>query len=157
MLRLFSYQILFLIFLLPHCFQSQYVPPEASVQPLKPVGIRISIPRKTAFVAIYVCACGIDFTHLSFNSVDEEGISLVAFHVKFNDDFVGLEAGTIARDIIKQKGGRWTYEDRSTQLKKDDIIYYWIHVVYNGLGYNLVNQELNVTGLTIINLYTNLS
>ncbi|XP_076763456.1 beta-1,3-glucan recognition protein 1 [Xylocopa sonorina] len=74
----------------------------------------------------------------------EDGISLVAFHVKFNEDFNGLEAGTIARDIVKVRNGHWTYEDRTTRLKRGDIIYYWIHVVYDGLGYNLLDQSTTV-------------
>nr|XP_012226130.1 PREDICTED: beta-1,3-glucan-binding protein-like [Linepithema humile] len=92
-----------------------YVPPTATVEPLHPVGLRIFIP-------------------------DEQGITLVAFHVKFNEDFDGLEAGHIAKDILKVRNGRWTYQDKHTQLRRDDIIYYWVHVVYNGLGYNLVDQ-----------------
>ncbi|RLU20957.1 hypothetical protein DMN91_007572 [Ooceraea biroi] len=97
-----------------------YVPPSATVEPLHPVGLRISIP-------------------------DEQGITLVAFHVQFNKDFDGLEAGQIAKDILKVRNGRWTYQDRRTQLRKDDIIYYWIHVVYQGLGYNLIDQSHRVT------------
>ncbi|KAF3426124.1 hypothetical protein E2986_13772 [Frieseomelitta varia] len=80
----------------------------------------------------------------NFFHLDEDGISLVAYHVKFNEDFYGLEAGTIARDIIKKKNGRWTYEDRTTRLKRGDKLYYWIHVVYDGLGYNLVDQQYDV-------------
>lgn len=71
---------------------------------------------------------------------------MVAYHVKFNEDFNGLEAGTIARDIVNVRNGRWTYEDRSTRLKRGDILYYWIHVVYHGLGYNLLNQKHVVNG-----------
>ncbi|XP_076639542.1 beta-1,3-glucan recognition protein 1 [Colletes latitarsis] len=93
-----------------------YDPPIPTVEPLFPKGLRIFIPH-------------------------EDGITLVAFHVKFNEDFQGLEAGTIARDIVKVRGGRWLYEDRNTRLKHNDIIYYWIHVIYNGLGYNLIDQQ----------------
>ncbi|OXU21136.1 hypothetical protein TSAR_005182 [Trichomalopsis sarcophagae] len=111
----------FLFFLISaHLSNAQYVPPEALVEPLTPVGLRISIP-------------------------DEPGITLVAFHVKFNQEFNGLEAGTIARDIMKPKNGRWTYEDKSTRLNENDVIYYWVHVVYNRLGYNLLEQEHTVT------------
>ncbi|XP_017882775.1 beta-1,3-glucan-binding protein-like [Ceratina calcarata] len=98
---------------------AQYTPPTPSVEPLYPKGLRMSIPH-------------------------EDGISLVAFHVKFNEDFYGLEAGSIARDIIKTRHGQWTYEDRTTRLKRGDVIYYWIHVVYDGLGYNLVDQSMVV-------------
>ncbi|KAL0099251.1 hypothetical protein PUN28_020077 [Cardiocondyla obscurior] len=96
-----------------------YRPPSATVQPLHPTGLRVSIP-------------------------DEDGITLVAFHIKFNEDFDGLEAGHIAKDILKVRNEQWTYEDRRTQLKRDDIIYYWIHVVYQGLGYNLIDQSHRV-------------
>ncbi|KAG7197379.1 hypothetical protein KM043_018485 [Ampulex compressa] len=99
-----------------HC---TYVPPNVLVEPLQPKGLRMSIPH-------------------------EDGITLVAFHVKFNEDFDGLEAGTIARDIVKSRDGRWTYQDRTTRLKRNDIIYYWIHVVYDGLGYNLLDQQYRV-------------
>ncbi|XP_078044957.1 beta-1,3-glucan recognition protein 1 [Augochlora pura] len=98
----------------------QYVPPTPTVEPLAPSGLRISIPH-------------------------EDGISLVAYHVKFNDDFYSLEAGAIAVDIIKPRNGRWVYQDRSTRLKVGDIIYMWVHVVYNGLGYNLLDQQHEVT------------
>jgi len=96
-----------------------YNPPAATVQPLHPVGLRISVP-------------------------DEQGIKWVAFHVKFNEDFDGLEAGHIAKDILEVRNGRWTYEDRHTQLKRDDIIYYWINVLHQGQGYNLVGQSYRV-------------
>lgn len=56
----------------------------------------------------------------------------------------------IAKDIPEHKNGRWTYEDKITALKKDDVIYYWIHVVYNGLGYNLIDQEHKVTGIFLL-------
>ncbi|XP_076659274.1 beta-1,3-glucan recognition protein 1 [Halictus rubicundus] len=97
----------------------QYEPPTPTIEPLYPKGIRISIPH-------------------------EEGITLVAYHVKFNDDFYSLEAGTISVDVIKPKNGRWIYQDRSTRLKAGDMIYLWEHVVYNGLGYNLLDQQHEV-------------
>lgn len=99
---------------------AQYTPPPPEILPLYPKGIRFSIP-------------------------DEAGITLVAYHAKFNEDFNGLEAGTIARDIVKVKNNRWTYEDHTTRLKIGDIIYLWIHVIYEGLGYNLLDQVLEVT------------
>lgn len=109
--------ILLLVFsnILEICY-SAFVPPAATVEPLHPRGLRISIP-------------------------DEDGITLVAYHVKFNDEFYSLEAGTIAVDIIKKRNGRWLYEDRTTRLKLGDTIYYWVHVVYDGLGYNLLDQQ----------------
>lgn len=98
----------------------QYIPPQATVLPLYPKGLRVSIP-------------------------DEPGISLMAFHGKINEDFQGLEAGSMARDIVKVRDGRWTFEDRGIKLRKGDTIYYWLHVVYEGLGYNLLDQSHHVT------------
>ncbi|XP_076284209.1 beta-1,3-glucan-binding protein 1-like [Lasioglossum baleicum] len=97
----------------------QYEPPTPTIEPLYPKGIRISTPH-------------------------EDGITLVAFHAKVNDDFYSLEAGTISVDVIKPKNGRWVYQDRSTKLKIGDIVYLWQHVVYNGLGYNLLDQHHEV-------------
>lgn len=70
----------------------------------------------------------------------------MAFHIKINEEFDGLEAGQIAVDVRKRKNGYWTYEDTTTELKKGDIIYFWVHYIYNGLGYNLLDQMHQVTG-----------
>ncbi|KAK0163267.1 hypothetical protein PV327_006967 [Microctonus hyperodae] len=104
----------------------KYIPPQAKVEPIFPKGFRISIP-------------------------DENGISLVAYHIRFNEEFDGLEAGTIAVDIINVRKGRWYYGNRDVQLKFGDVIHYWVHVVYNGLGYNLLNQQHVVTAFYHIN------
>lgn len=102
-----------------HEYRAAYTHPPVTVEALHPVGLRMSIP-------------------------DEHGITLVAYHIKFNEDFDGLEAGHIAKDILKLRNGRWTYQDRHTELKRDDVIYYWVHVVYQGLGYNLIDQSYRV-------------
>ncbi|XP_012226140.1 beta-1,3-glucan-binding protein [Linepithema humile] len=99
-----------------------YVPPPAMVEPLYPAGLRISIP-------------------------DEPGIHLVAFHVNINEEFDGgLEAGHIAKDILRARNGRWTYQDNHTQLRRGDTVHYWVHVQRDGLGYNRVHQQHRVTG-----------
>ncbi|XP_046492147.1 gram-negative bacteria-binding protein 1-2 isoform X2 [Neodiprion pinetum] len=108
--------------LTPTISTAQYVPPNPTIIPLYPKGLRLSIPNG-------------------------EGISLVAYHVKFNEEFYSLEAGTIAVDIIKPRRDQWTYEDRTTRIKIGDTIYLWMHVVYEGLGYNLLDQSLTVTQL----------
>lgn len=117
---LFTKSLFFVIFLVNiHEYRAAYNNVQVTVEPLHPVGLRMSIP-------------------------DEQGITLVAYHVKVNEDFDGLEAGQIAKDILKVRDGRWTYQDRHTQLKRDDIIYYWIHVVYQGLGYNTIDKSYQV-------------
>lgn len=48
----------------------------------------------------------------------------MAFHIKLNEDFDGLGAEHIAKDILKVRNRKWIYEDLHTQLKRDYIIYY---------------------------------
>ena len=118
--RLFTKSFLLAIFLLNiHELCVAYTPPTATVEPLHPAGLRMSIP-------------------------DERGITLVAYHIKINEDFDGLEAGHIAKDILNARNGRWTYQDGHTHLKRGDTIYYWIHADYQGGGYNLINQSYRV-------------
>ncbi|XP_012057432.1 PREDICTED: beta-1,3-glucan-binding protein-like [Atta cephalotes] len=121
MIEYFPFAKLFLLTILftNVCENAAYKPPEAKVEPLHPMGLRISIP-------------------------DEHGITLVAFHININEDFDGLEAGRFAKDILKIRNGRWTFQDKQVQLRRDDIIYYWVHVVYEGLGYNLIDQSHRV-------------
>ncbi|EFN86539.1 beta-1,3-glucan-binding protein 2 [Harpegnathos saltator] len=111
--------VAFAILVVNICENHAYEPPATTVEPLYPTGLRLSIP-------------------------DEQGITLVAFHINFNQDFNGLEAGHIAKDILKVRDGRWTFEDRGIVLRRDDIIYYWVHVVYQGLGYNKIDQSYRI-------------
>ncbi|EDW00761.1 gram-negative bacteria-binding protein 3 [Drosophila grimshawi] len=100
-----------------------YEVPEARVSVFHPKGFEISIPH-------------------------EEGITLFAFHGKVNEEFDGLEAGTLARDIPTAKNGRWTFMDRSTVLKMGDTLYYWTYVIHNGLGYRFDDGVHVVTEFT---------
>ncbi|KAJ8930601.1 hypothetical protein NQ314_016571 [Rhamnusium bicolor] len=89
---------------------------------------------------------------LSLNLIlDEEGITLFAFHGKINEDLNGREGGTFSRDITKAKNGRWTFKDPYTKLKKGDIIYYWTYVDYfdgeRKLGYTKDDQQFVVEDL----------
>ena len=69
----------------------------------------------------------------------------MAFHAKVNKEIEDLEAGDIAVDIRRTKGGRWIYENRNLKLKIGDIINYWVHVIYLALGYNHLGLTWNVT------------
>ncbi|XP_055691646.1 beta-1,3-glucan-binding protein 1 [Lutzomyia longipalpis] len=75
---------------------------------------------------------------------EEEGITLFAFHGQLNQPFTGLQAGQWATDITRPTEGRFRFTERSTRLKPGDILYFWVHVIYNGLGYNLEGQEYRV-------------
>ncbi|XP_013108539.2 gram-negative bacteria-binding protein 3 [Stomoxys calcitrans] len=109
---------------------SDYEVPTAKIEVFYPKGFQVSIPH-------------------------EEGITLFAFHGKLNEEMVGLEAGTWARDIVKHKDGRWTFRDRVTKLALGDTLYYWTYVIYKGLGYReddgvyVVNEYANTTTPTV--------
>lgn len=111
---LFAIAFLLAIFLVNIDEYHAYTPPAARVEPFYPAGLRMSIP-------------------------DEHGISQVAFHIKINEPFDGLEAGHIAKDIINPRNGRWTYQDAHTRLRRGDIVYYWMNVIKHGQGFNRVN------------------
>ncbi|XP_069688093.1 beta-1,3-glucan-binding protein-like [Periplaneta americana] len=99
-----------------------YIVPDATFQALKPRGLRVSIP-------------------------DEPGVQLFAFHGNVNKEMNGLEAGQMARDIIKAKNGRWVFQDDRIRLKPGDVIYYWLYVQYEGLGYQKLDQTWTVREL----------
>lgn len=77
---------------------------------------------------------------------DAPGIRLFAFHGSVNRELRDLEAGDYSKDVLHTKNGRWTFEDRQTQLHVGDIIYYWLFVIQNDLGYRLDNGWFQVQG-----------
>lgn len=84
---------------------------------------------------------------------DIEGMYWVAFHIKYNDEFFGLESGD-RKDIFNAVNNRWVYEDQTMELKVGDIIYYWVQITYMNLEYNLINQQYQVTSMYIVDLTT---
>lgn len=76
----------------------------------------------------------------------EEGVELFAFHGNINRPMEGLEAGQFSKDILKVKDDRWVFEDKRTKLKKGDVIYYWLFVIREGLGYRYDDGEFVVGG-----------
>ncbi|GAB0099634.1 Gram-negative bacteria-binding protein 3 [Sergentomyia squamirostris] len=76
----------------------------------------------------------------------EEGMTLMAFHGQLNEPFTGLQAGHWAADVTRPTDGRFRFVERSTKLKPGDVLHFWLHVVFNGLGYNLEGQEYRVPG-----------
>ncbi|GJQ68275.1 GNBP3 [Trypoxylus dichotomus] len=106
--------------------QQEFEVPPATVEILHPKGFRVSIP-------------------------DQQGIKLLAFHGKINEDFDGLEAGTFARDITRPDNGRWTFKDSSQKFKPGDVLYYWLYVDYNNgkhtLGYRRENQKFIINDI----------
>nr|WCL15046.1 beta-1,3-glucan-binding protein 1 [Sogatella furcifera] len=97
-----------------------YEVPPAIIKPLEPRGLQVSIP-------------------------DHEGVTLFAFHGNVNEDFEnGREAGQMAVDVLRKRNGYWTYTNRVVRLKKGDIVYYWLYVIKNGLGYERLFQSFEV-------------
>ncbi|XP_068081124.1 beta-1,3-glucan-binding protein 1 [Anabrus simplex] len=97
-----------------------YEVPEALIQPLKPKGLRISIP-------------------------DEPGVELFAIHVNVNKPMGNREAGQINQEIRKAKNGRWVVEDPRVRLKRGDKLNYWLYVQADGLGYPKDDLTYTVT------------
>ncbi|XP_031345751.1 beta-1,3-glucan-binding protein-like isoform X2 [Photinus pyralis] len=91
------------------------------IEPLGPKGLRVSIP-------------------------DEDGIQLFAFHGKINSPMKGREAGIFSEDIRFAENGRWTFFTNA-RLKPGDKLYYWIHVLYDGIGYEKDGEPFTVTEL----------
>ncbi|XP_057662747.1 uncharacterized protein LOC130897840 isoform X1 [Diorhabda carinulata] len=98
---------------------SEYEVPKAHLRILKPKGFTVSIPH-------------------------EDGVELFAFHGNLNKPLDNLEAGRYSKDILKHSGGKWVFEDRQTELKKGDVIYYWLFVIRNHLGYRSDLQEFHI-------------
>ncbi|XP_037902689.1 beta-1,3-glucan-binding protein-like [Hermetia illucens] len=92
------------------------------VEGFSPRGLRVSIP-------------------------DHPGIELFAFHGKINARLRPLEAGTMSKDILSSKNGRWSFEDKSAQLRVGDVVNYWIFVQVNGVGHRVDNLSSIITEL----------
>lgn len=80
---------------------------------------------------------------------DEPGIKLFAFHGKLNEEMEGREGGTFSKDITKPKNGRWTFVDKTTEVKPGDTLYFWIYVQHDdgvtNLGYAFDGSHI-ITG-----------
>ncbi|KAB0799701.1 hypothetical protein PPYR_07581 [Photinus pyralis] len=101
-----------LLFVLNFKSTCQYEVPQPDITVHKPRGFSVSIPH-------------------------ESGIEIFAFHGNINRKLVGLGAGEFSVDIRKQENGKWIFHDSSRKLKGGDVIYYWLFVIKDGLGYRL--------------------
>ncbi|XP_046660248.1 beta-1,3-glucan-binding protein [Homalodisca vitripennis] len=103
------------------CCYGEFTVPEAKLEFINPKGLRISIPDT------------------------DPDVTLVAFHVNVNEEFQGVEAGQWAADVLKRRGGRWTYNFPQVKVKKGDTIHYWVYAIRNGLGYQNLDRSYQVT------------
>lgn len=71
----------------------------------------------------------------------------MAFHAQINTPLPGQTAGSLFnKDITSPVSGAFTFRDRNTKLNKGDKLYYWLYVIYKGLGYHLENQVYEYRG-----------
>lgn len=81
----------------------------------------------------------------------EEGMSLMAFHGSINRPVSARSAGTWNKDITTVTDGYYTFRDMGTKFNIGDRLYFWLYVVYNGLGYHLEDQHYEFRGDEFIN------
>lgn len=111
-------------------FVLAYTVPKARIEVLHPKGFSVSIP-------------------------DTPGIQMFAFHGNLNSPMEGLENGQFSADVLKHKNGRWTFANRKHEIKSGDVLYYWLYVQKDSLGYRRDDQKHDFTGaLNIILLQT---
>ncbi|CAG9861070.1 unnamed protein product [Phyllotreta striolata] len=115
--------ILLTIFAYVYANGVEYEVPRPTIKVLEPSGFRVSIP-------------------------DEEGLQLFAFHGSINKPLEGLEAGRFSKDILKPTNGKWVFENYEVKLNKGDVIYYWLFVIRNHLGYRKENGVFEVGDIT---------
>nr|CAD7400455.1 unnamed protein product [Timema poppensis] len=72
--------------------------------------------------------------------LDDLGVQLFAFHGSVNKPLYDLEAGDMSRDVLTPHQGRWVFEEPGLRLRLGDIIYFWLYVQVDGLGYRKDHQ-----------------
>lgn len=80
----------------------------------------------------------------------EDGIELFSFHGNVNQPMNSLRAGQFSKDIVKRKDDYWVYENRIIKLEKGDVIYFWVMIIKNNLGYRYDNGHFVVEGMYTI-------
>ena len=71
-------------------------------------------------------------------------IEIFAFHGSKNKELEGHEAGTWNQDIRKARGNRLVFQEPNAKFNLGDRLHYWVHVIYDGLGYDLLYQMAEV-------------
>ncbi|XP_066254750.1 beta-1,3-glucan-binding protein-like [Euwallacea similis] len=98
------------------------------------------------------CVCSGDYTvpapkieifdkGFRFSIPHEEGVQLFAFHGNINEPMNGLEAGHFSKDILKKCNDRWVFEDKTRKLVAGNIVYFWLFVIKDELGYRYDDGE----------------
>ncbi|XP_071483948.1 beta-1,3-glucan-binding protein-like [Diadema antillarum] len=82
----------------------------------------------------------------------EDGVSLVAYHYNINRPLNGVAAGDYNYDVTEPTGNYWVHEKTDINPQIGDTVYYWVYVVYNGVGYQLLEQSWAVPAVAVIAL-----
>lgn len=93
----------------------------AQLSLLSPKGLRISIP-------------------------DVPGATLVAIHYSINSPLSGVQAGRWNYDIRSKSGGQWVHENRHVTVNRGDVVNYWIYMLVNGRGWQVMDQRWTASG-----------
>lgn len=74
----------------------------------------------------------------------EKGVELFGFHGKINKPILQIEPGEISQDVTVPTDGRLVYVDLNIRLKVNDVIYYWVFVQHDQLGFRRDEQTWTV-------------
>lgn len=80
-------------------------------------------------------------------------ISLFAFHGKKNMELDGTESGTWNTDITKATGNRFVFVEKNAKFNLGDRLNFWLYVVHDGLGYELLFQMKEVKSEYLLYAY----
>lgn len=78
---------------------------------------------------------------------DERGVTFFAFHGNVNREFRGTENGEFHGEARQAQNGEWVFKNDRYQFQPGDILYYWIYVQHNRLGYRIDNAQLVYPGV----------
>lgn len=76
----------------------------------------------------------------------EEGIELFSFHGSINKRMKSFDVGQFSKDVLNKRSDRWIYENRNTELREGDAIYFWLLVIKDNLGYRYDGGQFVVKG-----------
>lgn len=75
---------------------------------------------------------------------EDPKVRLFAFHGQKNMLLEDREAGTWNADVTTATQNRFVFREPNTKFNLGDRLYYWLYVVYKGLGYDLLFQMKEV-------------
>ncbi|XP_066157981.1 beta-1,3-glucan-binding protein-like [Euwallacea fornicatus] len=92
------------------CSNAQYQIPEVKFEAFAPKGLRVSVPA-------------------------QDKLERFAIHLNIGNSMEEAEPGDINAYVTNPSKGRFTYFDPEIQLNKDVVIYYWVFVQHDKMGF----------------------